>query len=291
MRRIPQPVMVASAATLAVCLAMAAAHADGADVEVPYVVSPPAVTRTMLEIAKVTPTDYVLDLGSGDGRIVVLAARQYGARGLGVEIDPRLVQESRRNADKAGVAARAEFREEDLFKTDLSRATVITMYLLPDVNLALREKLLALRPGTRIVSHDWDMGDWLHDELRVVDHPEKTVGIEKTSKVFRWTVPARIGGRWCAETEHGPLTLNVTQRYQKVDGSLEIATPRGARKVVSFRATLDGTRFAIPHPGLDARAVADDNLIRIDLAPYGFRKEERFSRGDCRQSVAQAGFN
>ena len=125
--------------------------AQSLDTDVPFVVSPPAVTETMLKLARVGPKDFVIDLGSGDGRIVILAAKKHGARGLGVEIDPKLIAESRENAKKAGVAARTEFRDEDFFKTDLARASVITMYLLPDVNMLLRPRLLELKPGTRIV--------------------------------------------------------------------------------------------------------------------------------------------
>src|SRR6185369_13970983 len=131
------------------CLAIASAQAQE---EVPFITTPDHVTLAMLEIAKVGPQDFVLDLGSGDGRIVITAAKRFGARGLGVEIVPDLVKKSRESARLAGVADRAEFREQDLFATDLSKATVVTLYLLPEVNLQLRPKLLKLKPGTRIVS-------------------------------------------------------------------------------------------------------------------------------------------
>ena len=147
------------AALLSFCLALRVGPALGQDTDVPFVVTPDHVTRAMLELAAVKPGDFVIDLGSGDGRIVIVAAKQFGARGLGVEIVPDLVEKSRDNARRAGVADRVEFRVQDLFATDLSAATVITMYLLPEVNLQLRPRLLALKPGTRIVSHDWDMGD------------------------------------------------------------------------------------------------------------------------------------
>ena len=157
--------------------------------EVPFVVTPDHVTRAMLEMADVKPGDFVLDLGSGDGRIVIAAAKQFGARGLGVDIVPDLVQKSRDTALRAGVADRVEFRVQDLFATDLTQATVITMYLLPDVNLALKPKLRALKPGTRIVSHDWDMGaDWPPDRMQVVEVPDKRYGREMNSKVFLWVV-------------------------------------------------------------------------------------------------------
>ena len=191
--------MSATGATLdrrrAMLLAAAAAWAGAwpacsrASEEVPFVTTPDNVTIAMLRLAGVTSKDFVIDLGSGDGRIVIAAARVFGARGLGVEIVPELVARSRQAARRAGVADRVEFREQDLFATDLSKATVITMYLLPEVNLQLRPRLLALAPGTRIVSHDWDMGDWQPDRTVVVDAPDKPVGREKVSRLHLWTVP------------------------------------------------------------------------------------------------------
>jgi SAM-dependent methyltransferase len=159
------------------------------ETDVPFVVTPDNVTREMLKLAGVKASDYLIDLGSGDGRIVIVAAKQFGARGLGVEIVPDLVEKSRDHARKAGVADRAEFRVQDLFATDLSRATVITMYLLPDVNLQLKPRLQRLKPGTRIVSHDWDMGaDWPPDRTVEVDAPDKPIGREKKSRLHLWIV-------------------------------------------------------------------------------------------------------
>jgi SAM-dependent methyltransferase len=175
----------------ALLLALLTGAAAAQDVDVPFVVTPDNVTREMLKLADVKPGDFVIDLGSGDGRIVIVAARHFGARGLGVEIVPELVAKSRDNASKAGVADRAEFLVQDLFAADLSKATVITMYLLPEVNLQLRPKLLKLKPGTRIVSHDWDMGDWKPDRTIVVDAPDKPIGREKVSRLHLWMVPAR----------------------------------------------------------------------------------------------------
>ena len=165
--------------------------ASAQDTDVPFVVTPDNVTLEMLKLANVKPGEHVIDLGSGDGRIVIVAAKQFGARGLGVEIVPELVEKSRDNARRAGVADKVEFRLQDLFATDLSQATVITMYLLPEVNLQLRPRLLALKPGTRIVSHDWDMGDWKPDRVVTVDAPDKPIGREKVSRLYLWTVPAR----------------------------------------------------------------------------------------------------
>jgi SAM-dependent methyltransferase len=164
------------------------AAAFAQDTDVPFVVTPDNVTREMLRLADVKANDHVIDLGSGDGRIVIVAAKHFGARGLGVEIVPQLVEKSRDNAKRAGVADRADFRVQDLFATDLSQATVITMYLLPEVNLQLRPKLQKLKRGTRIVSHDWDMGDWKPDRTVTIDAPDKPIGREKTSKLHLWIV-------------------------------------------------------------------------------------------------------
>jgi ubiquinone/menaquinone biosynthesis C-methylase UbiE len=150
--------------------------------DVPFVPTPEKVVDRMLEVAKVGPNDVVYDLGSGDGRIVIAAAKKHGARGVGIDIDPERVKEARANARSAGVSDRVEFREADLFKTDLSEATVVTLYLLSSVNLQLRPKLLSeLKPGTRIVSHAFDMGDW---------KPLKTEKVG-SSTVYYWVVPER----------------------------------------------------------------------------------------------------
>ena len=188
--------------------------------EVPFITSPDNVTLEMLNAAGVKRGDFVVDLGSGDGRIVILAAKRFEATGLGVEINPRLVEISKTNARNAGVADKAEFKVQDLFKTDLAAASVITMYLLPEVNLQLRPSLLALKPGTRIVSHDWDMGDWKPDRTTVVPVPNKAVGLEKSSKIHLWTVPARVDGLWCAAGLLRGASLALTQKYQNFEGVL-----------------------------------------------------------------------
>ena len=150
--------------------------------DVPYVPTPEPVVEKMLELAQVGPKDVIYDLGSGDGRIVITAAKKYGARGLGVDIDPELVKEARQKAQAAGVSDRVEFREGNLFDMDLSGASVVTLYLLQDINMRLRPKLLReLKPGTRIVSHSFDMGDW---------EPLKEVEIDGR-KIYYWKVPAK----------------------------------------------------------------------------------------------------
>ena len=218
---------------LAACLAARAASED-----VPFITTPDNVTVTMLQIARVNAQDYVVDLGSGDGRIVITAAKQFGARGLGVEIVPDLVKKSRENAAAAGVADRAEFREEDLFKTDLAKASVITLYLLPEVNLELRPKILALKPGTRVVSHDWDMGDWTPDRTVVVDVPNKQIGLEKSSRIHLWFVPARLHGAWCAGGRGKRATLQVDQKFQALRATLLRGDARH-----SFDGRIRGAQF------------------------------------------------
>ena len=158
------------------------------DLDVPFITTPDQVVLKILKMAQVTADDFVLDLGSGDGRIPITAAKRMGARGLGVEIDPSLVEQSNKNAKTSGVSHLVEFKVQDLYDTDLRVATVITMYLLPDVNLKLRPSLQQLKPGTRIVSHDWDMGDWWPDRTEKLSVPDKKVGLLKESKIMLWVV-------------------------------------------------------------------------------------------------------
>ncbi len=216
------------------------APALAAGEDVPFITTPDSVTAAMLEMAGVKAGDHVIDLGSGDGRIVIAAALR-GATGLGVEIDPRLVGESIRNARRAGVAERAKFLEQDLFKTDLAAATVVTMYLLPEVNLQLRPSILALRPGTRVVSHDWDMGDWAPDRTLAIPVPDKTIGLEKSSRVHLWVVPARVEGLWCGGQGKRQATLRLRQAYQVVEGTLE----REGAPPVAVAGRIDGARARI----------------------------------------------
>jgi hypothetical protein len=222
-RRLLPPLLLAAAT---------AAHAQQAMEEVPFITSPDNVTLEMLHLAKVGPRDHVIDLGSGDGRIVILAAKRFGASGLGVEIVPQLVEQSRQSAATAGVADRVAFREQDLFATDLTRATVVTMYLLPEVNMQLRPALQRLAPGTRVVSHDWDMGDWRPDRTSVVDVPDKKVGLEKSSKVHLWVVPAQVNGLWCGAGPLREFSLRLTQKHQEVAGEL---VRKGKARVIEGR--------------------------------------------------------
>lgn len=186
--------------------------------DVPFVPTPEPVVRAMLKLAKVGPNDLVYDLGSGDGRIVITAAKELGARGVGVDIDPERIADGRENAKRAGVQNRVKFIESDLFKVDLRPATVVTLYLLPDVNLRLRPKLLAeLRPGTPVVSHSFDMGDWEPEVSQTVNG----------STIYLWHIPARASGTWQyrIRTANGgdeQHRLHLTQRLDKIQGTVTI---------------------------------------------------------------------
>ena len=175
-----------AATGLSTTLRPGAAQVLGGELDVPYVVTPQNVVDAMLELAAVGPHDNLLDLGSGDGRIVITAAARWGTQGLGIDNDPSLIEIARRSAQRAGVADKARFREQDLFETDLTQATVITMYLLPDVNMKLRPRLQKLRPGTRIVSHDWHMGDWAPQRTVEVPSPGKAVAPRDKSRLMLW---------------------------------------------------------------------------------------------------------
>lgn len=170
----------------------------------------PALVEKMLDLAKVTPQDYVIDLGSGDGRLVIAAAKR-GARALGIEYDPDMVELSKRNAEKEGVSDRAKFIRADIFESDFSEATVITMFLLPELNLRLRPQILKLKPGTRIVSNTFDMGDWVADEVVTL---KEGWDCSYYCTALLWIVPANVEGRW--KFLNGELIIN--QRYQKISG-------------------------------------------------------------------------
>jgi Methyltransferase domain len=203
--------------------------------DVVWVPTPQALVDRMLDMANIGPDDFVMDLGSGDGRTVITAAKR-GVRAMGVEYNPKMVALSRANAKKAGVEKLATFVQGDLFKADLSKATVITMFLLPDINLRLRPKILDLKPGTRIVSNSFDMGDWEADKT-------VSAGGNCTSwcRAMFWLVPAKVAGTWKL-ADGGTLTLG--QKYQMITGSLQspggysmpIANGKMTGEVISFVA-------------------------------------------------------
>ncbi len=179
--------------------------------DVIWVPTPQALVDKMLDMAKVTAKDYVIDLGSGDGRTVITAAKR-GAKALGIEYNPDMVELSKRNAAKEGVSDKASFVKADLFESDFSQAQVITMFLLPDINIRLRPKILDLKPGTRIVSNSFTMGDWSADETANVKE-----GCASYCTAHLWIVPAKVEGTW--QTSQGELTLKQT--YQMVTGTLK----------------------------------------------------------------------
>jgi precorrin-6B methylase 2 len=178
--------------------------------DVVWVPTPQELVDTMLSIANVTPNDFVIDLGSGDGRTVITAAKR-GARAIGIEYNPNMVALSKRNAEKAGVSSRAEFIEADLFEYDFSRATVITMFLLPEINMKLRPRLLELKPGTRIVSNTFTMQDWEPDlEVTTDDN------WNSWNNALLWIIPAKVEGTW----KLGASELSLTQQFQMIFGKL-----------------------------------------------------------------------
>jgi SAM-dependent methyltransferase len=214
-----KPRVLIAAALLAAIPALAQPQAwawdDGT---VPYVQTPMEIVERMLRMAEVRKDDYVIDLGSGDGRIIIEAAKR-GARGLGVDLDPNLVKHATENAQRAGVADRTKFEVRDIFETDLSAATVVAFYLLPDFNAKLLPKLLKLKPGTRIVSHDGGIGDWPPDERLEMRAPEKPVGVGGVSRVELWIVPADARGAWTSELpgHGGHWKFSIKQKYQELD--------------------------------------------------------------------------
>jgi precorrin-6B methylase 2 len=186
--------------------------------DVIWVPTPQALVDKMLDMAKVTPRDYVIDLGSGDGRTVITAAKR-GAKALGIEYNPEMVELSKRNAAKESVSDRANFVKADLFESDFSEATVITMFLLPGINIQLRPKILDLRPGTRIVSNSFTMGEWAADEEGTVKD-----GCASYCTALLWIVPAKVEGTW--QLPQGELALQQT--FQMVSGTLRsgnVSTP------------------------------------------------------------------
>ena len=217
--------------------------------DVVWVPTPQALVDRMLDMAKVTPSDYVIDLGSGDGRTVITAAKR-GVRALGIEYNPDMVQLSRRNAEQAGVAGRAKFRQADLFTIDLSEATVITMFLLPGINLKLRPKLLALKPGTRIVSNTFTMGDWNVDETAHVD--ANCDGNWCTALL--WIVPARVAGTW--KVPQGELTLK--QEFQMLSGTL-----RTEGRTVPIEGKVNGEDIAFKAGGREYHAKLNGKQLEV----------------------------
>jgi len=242
-------IALATAAFITLADSALAQRSDRPHLDVPYVPTPPEVVERMLELADVRPEDFVIDLGSGDGRIAIAAARK-GARALGIDIDPERVLEAQDNARKAGVQDRVLFKRQNLFDTRLSDATVLTMYLLTQINLDLRPRLLAeLKPGTRIVSHAFDMGNWKPDVDSDIGHRQ----------VFMWIVPAKAAGRWAGLLGTASLSLDLQQEYQYLSGSADIA----GRTVAVREGWLHGTEMHLTlSDGRKLRGCIDGEQMR-----------------------------
>jgi hypothetical protein len=255
------------AALLATALLSAALAQDKAPIDAgPYVPSPDSAVSAMLREAQVGPDDFVIDLGSGDGRIVRTAALVFGARGLGVEIQGDLVALSNELAKKEGIAGRVKFVKQDLFETDLSQATVVTMYLLPHTVNQLQGKLLAeLRPGARVVSHDYSLAGWRPHKTLVMDLEEKVAisGITRTS-IFVYVIPARVAGAWTAS-----VPPSLSRQAMRLELSQQVASVAG-------QARLDGA--VVP--------LADVQLVGEDLS-FSLAGRDAVFRGKVRGATIE----
>jgi SAM-dependent methyltransferase len=254
-------------ATLSLCFASVGVFAqeyqpsvgqEGKDVI--WVPTPDSLIQAMLDLAKVTPNDYVMDLGSGDGRIVIAAAKR-GARAVGFEFNPDMVALSRRNAETAGVSGKATFMNADIFESDFSKATVITMYLLPQLNLKLRPTILSLKPGTRVVSHAFTMGEW---------RPDQTVEQEGRT-AYMWIVPAHVEGTWTCKMPTGVAELNLTQQFQNAQGTL---TSKGKALTLSS-VKLDGNSIRFVADNWNYSGLINDKKIEGAVITNG--REEIWS--------------
>jgi hypothetical protein len=255
--------------------------------DVVYVPTPQVVVDTMLRMAEVGPGDYLIDLGSGDGRVVISAAAR-GARALGVDLDRHLLGVATAAAKREGLADRASFREQNLFETDLAGATVIATYLLPDMNLKLRPKILALKPGTRVVAHDYPMGEWQPDEHQTLNVPEKKVGLEGVSYVYLWHVPAQVAGKWRTEIPVAgrptPFEFDLEQRFQVVTGQAyaiasrptRLQTPRLRSDALAFTVELGPGR---PPVRYEFRGRVDGDELRgtVHVWENSVRREVAFT--------------
>ncbi|HET7763520.1 MAG TPA: class I SAM-dependent methyltransferase [Burkholderiales bacterium] len=219
--------------------------------DVVWVPTPDEVVDRMLTMAQTKPDDYVIDLGAGDGKIAIAAAKKFGARSMGVEYNPDMVAYAQKNAQAAGVTGRAQIVHGDIFATDFTTATVLTMYLLPSLNMKLRPQILALRPGTRIVTHAFNMEDWEPDESSDVDG----------RRVYFWVVPASVAGRWALEaTSNGAtekVSLNFEQKFQRIEGVAFLGTVLAGLR----DAHLSGFRISFAY--VDGRGVRRDFSGRV----------------------------
>jgi protein-L-isoaspartate O-methyltransferase len=262
----------AAAALAALLVAAAPALAQDGEVRAPFITTPPEVVARMLKIADTAPRDFVIDLGSGDGRIVIAAARDHGASGLGVELEPALVEKARENARLAGVAERARFEAGDALQTDVSKATVVTIYLLPSLLDQLQPRLLAqLQPGARVVTHAFTFKGWPPDRMEIVRLSARHEGQGDESRIYLWVIPAQARGAWTAP---GGWQLRVHQNFQlvEVEASLE------GRPLAVDKASLRGTMLAFSGPGYAWRGRVERNRLRGHLERGGQRELLDFER-------------
>ncbi len=239
--------------------------------DVIWVPTPQGLVDRMLDMAKVTPGDFVIDLGSGDGRTVISAAKR-GARALGIEYNPDMVELSKRNAEKEGVAGKASFVKADIFDSDFSQATVITMYLLPQLNLKLRPKILELKPGTRIVSHAFTMEEWTADQTDAFDG----------RTAYLWIVPAQVEGSW--QLAQGDLTLK--QSFQMVSGTLR----SGGNTMTIANGRLRGDQLSFSAGGAEYSGRVNGNAIEGTVKTAGNNSAWSATRDGARPAAAPAGY-
>ena len=258
---------------LAVALALVACSASAADesVSAPFITSPDEVVQRMLELAHTGPDDVVVDLGSGDGRIVIAAAQKFGARGLGIEIDAGLVKTSRENALKAGVADRVTFQQGDVLAADISAASVVTVYLLPGlINRLPPVFLRRLSPGTRIVSHAFAMAGWRPDAVETVRVSQPHPGQGPESTLYLWVVPAEVRGLWAADGTR----IRIHQNFQEVEVEGQLL----GRKISASRASLRGRDIVWEANGLRFQGRLQGEIITGELAgpdrrqPFALRR-------------------
>ena len=237
--------IAALAALLLVCNAAAQQKFEPqvgqAGKDVIWVPTPDDVVDRMLTMAQVTPKDFVMDLGAGDGKIAIAAARKFGARAIGIEYNPDMVKHANANAQAAGVAGdgpgKATIRHGDIFQTDFSQATVITLYLLPALNMKLRPQLLTMRPGTRVVSHSFTMEDWQPDEVSSLDG----------RRAYFWVVPANVMGNWTLEINNQKTDMTLEQTFQKISGTIALAPVHGGLR----EPRLNGSAISFAYVGQD----------------------------------------
>lgn len=215
--------------------------------DVIWVPTPDEVVDRMLRMAQVTPNDLVFDLGAGDGKIAIAAAKKFGARSVGIEYNPEMAKHAQGNVEKAGVAGRARIVNGDIFATDFSQATVVTMYLLPALNLKLRPTILSMRPGTRVVSHSFTMEDWEADEISSMDG----------RRAYFWLVPANVNGGWTFESGGEKSELAFEQRFQKIEGTVGLGHTQGGLR----DARLRGANISFSY--VDNNGVKRDHTGRV----------------------------